>query len=178
MHKALEEESFGNKIMSGQLTLADYKQIIRMNYEMNKAFEAQWNEITFELPNSLMIDQRSKMEALSRDMELLDLEKTETSLSFPADSYPQFIGSLYVFEGSTLGGAVILKQLVKNENLKQIEEFNFYNCYGDKIGMLWKLFLDHLTAITDENEVNECIAAANTTFSVLKDYMSSARTAS
>lgn len=178
LHKALEEKSFGSKIMSGQLTLADYKQIILMNYQMNKAFEEQWKDLSFDVPPSLMLAQRHKLESLEKDMALLGIAPTDSSLSFPVATYPQFMGALYVFEGSTLGGAVIHKQLVKNQNLANLTAFNFYNCYGDKIGMLWKVFLDHLTAITNEDEVNECIAAANETFSILEEYMSSANRAS
>lgn len=176
LHKALEEQSLGDRIMSGILTEAEYKHIIKMNYDTNAAFEKTWNDLPFDIPHSLMLQHRHKTPSLKLDMELLDLDTTVIpNLKFSIGSYAEFIGALYVFEGSTLGGAVILKQLKKNKNLAHLTDFNFYNCYGDKLGMYWKLFLDHLNQIQDNDEVEACINAANHTFGILKDYMESNR---
>lgn len=176
LHKALEEQSYGNRIMSGMLTEAEYKHILRMNYETNAAFENTWAELGFELPDSLMLGQRRKTPSILQDMEALGMETpTLPALNFPSSSYAEFIGALYVFEGSTLGGAVILKQLKKNSNLEHISSYHFYDVYGERIGMLWKIFLDHLTQITNEKEVQACIDAANNTFGILKDHMQAYR---
>jgi heme oxygenase len=166
-HKALEQIAFTNAIMSKTLTEEQYKAIIEANLIANMAFEQQWNSLPFELPESLMLQARYKTEALKKDATALGIEIPQTvDYSFPTANKAAFMGSLYVFEGSTLGGAVILKQLTTNNNLNHIKEHNFYGCYGEKLGYLWKVFLDHLVEITQEDEVEVAIKAAQDTFSL------------
>jgi heme oxygenase len=172
-HKALEQIAFTTAIMSRTLTVEQYKAIIEANLIANMAFEQQWSNLPFELPLSLMLNVRYKTEALKKDATALGIEIPESlDHTFPVENKAAFMGSLYVFEGSTLGGAVILKQLNSNQNLSHITDHHFYGCYGEKLGYLWKVFLDHLVQITDEDEVNEAIDAAQKTFSLNEEIFS------
>lgn len=173
-HDAVEEVSYSSQIMDHSLNKEQYQQLVRINYILNSSFEDTWNKLPFDLPEGLMIEHRRKANMLKSDLELLGLEQPELStVPFDISSYPAFMGALYVFEGSTLGGAVILKQLQKNENLNGIDNFHFYGAYGERIGMMWKLFLDELEKIQDESEVDECIAAAQKTFDWVREAFSS-----
>lgn len=166
-HKALEQIAFTNAIMSKTLNLEQYKAIIEANLIANLAFEQQWDDLQFDIPESLLLDARYKTDALKKDAESLDIEiPRNVDYAFPSETKAAFMGSLYVFEGSTLGGAVILKQLKSNPNLNHISEHHFYGCYGERLGYFWKVFLEHLTAITQETEVEEAIKAAQKTFSL------------
>jgi Heme oxygenase len=126
-HEAVEAVGYSGQIMSGKLTLEEYKKLIITNLALNKAFEAQWNNLPFDVPNSLLLDQRRKTEALEKDATILGVSiPKRNSTSFPTSSYATFLGTLYVFEGSTLGGAIIYKHLKQNTNLKHIKDFILY----------------------------------------------------
>jgi len=169
-HHDVEAAGYSGQIMSGRLTVEEYKVLITVNLVLNKAFEKQWSTLPFELPKKLQLEQRRKTAALEKDAALLGLAVTGSNeIQFPVESYEAFMGTLYVFEGSTLGGAIIYKQLKQNPNLSALDEFHFYSCYGDQLGMMWKLFLDHLTQIEDTSQVDKAIASAKTTFDIIKD---------
>ncbi len=169
-HNDVEAAGYSGQIMSGGLTLKEYKALITVNLVLNKAFEKQWSSPPFELPKTLLLEQRRKTAALEKDAALLGLAVTGSNeILFPVESYEAFMGTLYVFEGSTLGGAIIYKQLKQNPNLNTLDEFHFYSCYGDQLGMMWKVFLDHLTQIEDTSQVDKAIASAKTTFDITKD---------
>jgi len=169
-HKDVEAVGYSGQIMSGRLTLGEYKKLIATNLLLNKAFEQQWDSLAFGIPAEVMLEHRRKTASLEKDAKALNVAlPTINKISFPADTYEAFMGSLYVFEGSTLGGAIIHKQLKQNPNLSKLDGFHFYSCYGDKLGMMWKIFLDHLTQIEDTDKVNEAIEAAKTTFDITKE---------
>lgn len=169
-HHDVEAAGYSGQIMSGRLTVEEYKVLITVNLVLNKAFEKQWSTLPFELPKTLQLEQRRKTAALEKDAALLGLAVTGSNeIQFPVESYEAFMGTLYVFEGSTLGGAIIYKQLKQNPNLSALDEFHFYSCYGDQLGMMWKVFLDHLTQIEDTSQVDKAIASAKTTFDITKD---------
>lgn len=169
-HEAVESVGYSGQIMSGHLTLDEYKKLILTNLVLNKAFETQWNNLPFTLPTTLLLEQRRKTEALEQDAKILGVSIPQKSdITFPASSYATFLGTLYVFEGSTLGGAIIYKQLKTNTNLTDIEDFNFYTYYGERLGSLWKVFLEHLTQLTDAEQIESAISAAKTTFDRTKD---------
>jgi heme oxygenase len=169
-HKDVEAVGFSGQIMSGRLTLDEYKKLILTNLMLNKGFEAQWSELDFEIPKDIMLEQRRKTATLEKDAKALGVSIPDTDNPlFPADTYEAFIGSLYVFEGSTLGGAIIYKQLKQNANLSTLDDFHFYSCYGERLGMMWKIFLDHLNEIEDTLKVDKAIEAAKTTFDITKN---------
>ncbi|MBT6236014.1 MAG: biliverdin-producing heme oxygenase [Bacteroidetes bacterium] len=169
-HKDVEAVGFSGQIMSGRLTLDEYKKLILTNLMLNKGFEAQWSELDFEIPKGIMLEQRRKTATLEKDAKALGVSIPDTDNPlFPADTYEAFIGSLYVFEGSTLGGAIIYKQLKQNANLSTLDDFHFYSCYGERLGMMWKIFLDHLNEIEDTLKVDKAIEAAKTTFDITKN---------
>ena len=168
-HMAVEDVSLSNHIMDGSLNKEQYASIIVANYIINAAFERSWSQLGFDIPETLMLGRREKTAILKQDIDSLGLDIPELpQLDFPVANYPQFMGTLYVFEGSTLGGRVILKQLKTNKNLAGIEAFNFYNGYGDMTGMMWKTFLDELQKIENASEINEAIEAAQKTFAITK----------
>ena len=169
-HKDIEAAGYSRQIMSGTLTLDEYKKLIMSNLVLNKTFEKQWSSLPFNLPAELMLEQRRKTDSLVKDATLLGIKvPNESEILFPIENYEAFMGVLYVFEGSTLGGAIIHKQLKQNPNLSALEEFHFYSCYGEKLGIMWKIFLDHLTLIEDASKVDEAISSAKTTFDITKD---------
>lgn len=169
-HNDVEAAGYSGQIMSGTLTLDEYKKLILSNLVLNKAFEKQWSSLKFNLPAELLLEQRRKTESLKKDAAFLGITATESNeILFPIENYESFMGVLYVFEGSMLGGAIIHKQLKQNPNLSELAEFHFYSCYGENLSIMWKTFLSHLNQIEDTAKVDEAIASAKTTFDITKD---------
>ena len=91
-----------------------------------------------------------------------DLPKINSSLDA--------LGSMYVLEGSTLGGRMISRMLMKN-SLVRFDESNlhFFNGYQENTGSKWKYFLSVLNEYDAYADV--MIASANETFTCLTKWM-------
>lgn len=168
-HDAMEQVGYSDKIMSGRLSLAEYKLLIRNNYLMN-AITEQAMEAYPELTGhpALEYEARKKGALLEQDLLLLGLNKAEIdqhSYRLPVSNALEALGAYYVMEGSTLGGAVISRQLAKTESLQGVGQFHFYGCYGDQVGPRWKAFQAVLLSLaTDAAAEDQIIAGANKAF--------------
>ena len=82
-------------------------------------------------------------------------------LVFPAvGTKAEALGAMYVLEGSTLGGKIILKTL-RGKGV-QTNELDFLDPYGKNAGALWRVFLRVLERETtpDPTAMNECVSGA------------------
>ncbi|MEM1416477.1 MAG: biliverdin-producing heme oxygenase, partial [Myxococcota bacterium] len=74
------------------------------------------------------------------------------------------LGRTYVFEGSTLGGAVLAPRLARSPGLAG-EPFRYYRCYGDALGPLWKAFRREMNRLLETPaRLEAAIAEARSTF--------------
>lgn len=162
-HDAMERVGFSDKIMSGRLSLDDYKLLIRNNYIMNQIMERGVEAVDgFTSIPGLNYEGRKKGNLLEKDLEVLGLNKAEIdahNYAFQFDSLQEALGAFYVMEGSTLGGSVISRQLAKTESLKDVSEFNFYGCYGDMVGPNWKMFQGVLIEQANSPEAEDKMVA-------------------
>jgi len=144
-HDELEELMFVNDIMSGTLSLQHYKQILTTNYLVHKAFEDfLFDNLSSETAQGLNIAHRYKLPALLADMVALQMEIPEPvnddELTFEK-SDASVLGAMYVLEGATLGGSVIVKRLKTNPELSALNlDFNYYQVYGAELIPYWKTF--------------------------------------
>jgi heme oxygenase len=80
---------------------------------------------------------------------------------FPAvGTRAEALGAMYVLEGSTLGGKIILKTLQSRG--VSTDELHFLDPYGTDAGALWRAFLRVLERETapDQTAMNECVSGA------------------
>jgi heme oxygenase len=70
------------------------------------------------------------------------------------------LGAMYVLEGSTLGGRIILKTL-RSQGVST-DQLGFLNPYGSDASALWRAFLNVLERETapDQTAMNACVAGA------------------
>lgn len=88
---------------------------------------------------------------IEKDLASLALENQTASHDFELANEHEALGAMYVIEGSTLGGNVIAKQLSKTEGFDEVT-FNFFGCYQENTGLMWKNFKEVLdTEVTEEN---------------------------
>lgn len=171
LHRETEQVSHGDKIMSGRLTPVEYTEIIEKNYIMHALVEKALAAYTpLQEIAGLDVNKRYKTESLISDMNLLG----QTLPALPAiditiDSVEEALGMMYVLEGATLGGAYILKALLRTESMSAVTTYNYYAVYGDLIGPNWKTFQQVLlNTITTKEQEDKTIAAAAKTFELFK----------
>jgi heme oxygenase len=84
---------------------------------------------------------------------------------FKVDSKYDALGLMYVLEGSTLGGRVILKALARNPAFNDIKAIRFYEGHGEETGLFWKKYQEVLMKVaTDDATEDKIVNAANRTF--------------
>jgi heme oxygenase len=83
------------------------------------------------------------------------------------------LGALYVLEGSTLGGQVILRTLQSQFGISSDTGARFFTSYGAEIGTMWRSYLSVLEAVGKSEDVAcQIERAALETFSVFEQVLS------
>jgi heme oxygenase len=118
-----------------------------------------WNDA------GLDFDSRRKVPFIEQDLRYFSqLDQARKEVPFPTPStVAAGFGTLYVLEGSTLGGRVILERLGKR-GIEPESGAAFFNGYGERTKSMWKTFQDVATAycFTDESMQEACTAAIAT----------------
>ena len=171
-HDELENLMYVQEIMSGSLPVGHYKQILITNYVVHKLYEAPlYSALPQLLAGEINLYFRYKLAALEADMQELQLPLPNIdSLVYPAINYDadaKILGALYVLEGATLGGSVIVKKLKTNPNLNALNlNFNYYQVYGDQLIANWKTFVAVLNK-QPESAYADIIAGATGMFNYI-----------
>jgi len=145
-HDELEKLMYVQDIMNGSLTIDQYKRILLTNYIVHEHVEDQLHSgLSPQLANELELNKRAKLPALTADMREAGLSlSTAEHADVPAVSFvsdAEKLGALYVLEGATLGGNVIIKRLAVNQNLNNSGlGFHYYQVYGEQLIPYWKNF--------------------------------------
>lgn len=145
-HDQLEQLMYVNDIMSGNLSLAQYRQILTTNYIVHKNLEHfLFSSLSYEIAQQLDLPHREKLASLQKDMDELKLSQTESEIeeiSFNIND-AELMGAMYVLEGATLGGSVIIKRMKTNPNFNGLS-LNYYQVYGEQLIPMWKKFCEVL----------------------------------
>lgn len=152
-------------VMNQMFSLEDYKRLISRFWAFYAAFEptlpyAELKEAGFDY------SERRKLHWLEADAKVLGLESPDAFEDLPdVSTLPKAFGSLYVVEGSTLGGAVIARHLKEHLGLTPENGGSFYASYGPMIGPMWKQFGEAITAYADGGaNDDEIVESAKKTF--------------
>jgi len=167
LHDAAEKLFSSDKIFNKTFTFDDYKKIIRNNYLMLLNSENQIiDSLSAHFSEKLQLDQRKKLSVIEKDLSDLSLEKEQASQKVEILNQNEALGMLYVIEGSTLGGNVIAKQLSKTEGFENVT-FNFFGCYKENTGVMWKNFKEVLDTEVKEESYDEVLAGAKKLYTLL-----------
>ncbi|MDJ1468369.1 biliverdin-producing heme oxygenase [Xanthocytophaga flava] len=172
-HKALEENSYSVALLSNNVSMEDYKIYLQKLYGVVSGFEKNvFPLLERSLPT---ISERRKAHLLLQDISAENT--TDTIAVLPDKDFTTFYtteaaawGGMYVLEGSTLGGQVIQKHLVKS--LPDFEGSSYFSAYGLQIGSQWKDFLQQLSiAAQTPGWEQEIIDSAIHTFTMIDNWM-------
>ena len=161
-----------NPKLNSITTYDDYGRMLKMFYGFFHPLEkiiAQYisKEILYD------IDDRRNSNSILTDLKVIG-QSTEGLLicsDLPnINSTAGALGAMYVLEGSTLGGRMISKMLMKNNFVRfDASNLHFFSGYGENTGIKWTEFLSVLEQY--ENEANDMVRIANDTFNCLTKWM-------
>jgi heme oxygenase len=103
------------------------------------------------------------------EADLAAVARCEAAAGLP-DSRAGSIGSLYVLEGSTLGGQLISRAL-KDAPWAPPEGLTYFNPYGPKTGEQWRAFMAWADTAAVGDDEAAIIAKANETFELLQAWL-------
>jgi heme oxygenase len=172
-HEDLEKHPNLIAMGEGDMTLAGYADVLCRFYPFWLAVE-QAAYVRADV-KSVLPDIESRQ--LSANL-LADLKALNTA---PAPAYhgidwvddlASAMGTIYVIEGSTLGGRVIVKRVMEQLKLTPEHGCSYYFGYGAETGAKWKGFMDGLAACNfTDAEADKVVAAATKTFDALNAWM-------
>lgn len=166
-HDAAEKLFNSEKIFNKTFTLDDYKKIIHTNYLMLLHSEDKiFSRLSGKYSEKLQLNERKKLSLIEKDVESLSLEYKEVSDKPDFTNEHEALGAMYVIEGSTLGGNVIARQLSKTGGFDTVN-FNFFGCYQENTGPMWKNFKEVLDAEVAEENYPEVLSGARKLYSFL-----------
>lgn len=169
LHAQVEQLLFGQDIRAGKLTLLQYKHLLKVNFLFHDALERSMPRQAQQL-EGLDYQQRMKSHLLRKDLAALGESVPEQRLELSINSIPEALGMLYVAEGSTLGGRVILKVAQNIKEVSACPANAFYSVYGNDVGLMWKRFLAILDGYSySENEKALAVQSAQKGFRLIAE---------
>lgn len=161
-------------LFDGKLTPQSYNILLLQMWGFYKPIEARiagvanWTTLGFDF------ERRRKTALLERDLAQSGLGK-ESDTWISCNELPNLsnvfeaLGCLYVLEGATLGGQIIVRHL---QSLPGPLPHSFFTSYGDKVGPMWKTFGVFLTNHATEHGGDEVIVqSACSTFDTLGTWL-------
>lgn len=172
LHTEVED---GLDLMSPRLDPARYRDVLARLHGVHAAAEPAldaWHA------RDALLDwpRRRKLAALEADLADLGLDLTAiAALPLaplpPAGTTAEALGTLYVLEGSTLGGRVIERHLRTLPGFP-VAATRFLTCYGAQTGARWQTWRRTASAWVGDDETRSAavIAAAVQTFVCVRDW--------
>lgn len=131
------------------------------------------------LPAALAYADRQKTAALAADLQALGLTCAQIEQLPRCRHLPRVgdtdsaLGVLYVLEGATLGGQVLLRSVRAQLAIGTEDGASFLDIYGAATGQRWRSFLAVLAAIEQPVSRQRCIQAACATFALFHAWLDS-----
>lgn len=152
------------------LSLEDYKKILKKLYSFYYPLELKLSAL-FKSTKLDIFEGRKKIHLLKADLIALDCTAREISeiglcTDFPCvNSVAEAMGTLYVIEGSTLGGQILKKHFETQFDLNSQKGAAFFSGYQEKTGLMWKHFVQFLESLPwSETEMTALETSALDTF--------------
>lgn len=171
-HERIEQNPYAKAAFDQTLTIDQYRSYLAKFYGFIKPVEEQLMED--EALNHMGLDMGIRMKSKLLEDDLIHLGMTPDEITHlpPCSRLPelrtraQILGYLYVLEGSTLGGQVITKQLMKFLPLGPESGSRYFYAYGQETKLRWTEFREVLLSnATEDSDV--VIDSAIETFRLL-----------
>lgn len=176
-HKETELSNLAKYIMDHSITLENYKELLIRNYYAYYTTEQLLvNSVDHVDTDLKQFIGTHKSELLSTDLKSLNVP-IDTSLcrlsdeDYTLQSEAEIIGTLYVLEGSMLGGMLISKNLPKCESLKHIKTHHFFSKNPTILLDRWKAFREVVEGkYFNKHDEQKALNAAKKTFLTFREF--------
>ncbi|WP_322906767.1 biliverdin-producing heme oxygenase [Paenibacillus campi] len=177
-HQQIENNSYARSMMDKTMTLPQYTNYLQLFYGFLQPLEQR--ALHSGLPQQLGLDMnmRGKTALLERDLLHLGLTTQQLSELPLCTELPdistaeRLIGCFYVIEGSTLGGQIITKQLMKFLPVEPEAGISYFNGYGQHTRDQWLSFRELVLKWGDSDPSRqEIVYSARDTFRLLQQWI-------
>ncbi len=173
-HQSMEDTPVMRSLLAGTLSRSGYMALLEDIYSLASPLEAAamahplWTRAT-----NFDFRRRLKSQRLLQDIAFLqgaspeDLEIVPRTVRLPnVGSDARLLGALYVIEGASLGGRVILKQLTDLYGYTAEAAACFYAGYGHDTGQRWREWCAFVEDYSRDRKLDtqEMLSAALETF--------------
>ena len=151
-----------------------YRDLLARFYGFHMAWESEAAAVA---PDRDFFQSRCKTQLLARDLETLGLgsddiirlPRCQPLMPLPAPE--AVLGSMYVVEGSTLGGAIIAREVENRLGLTAETGCAYFRSYGRDVAAMWKSFGVKLLEASSPEADDLIVGAAQETFNVMHDWL-------
>lgn len=175
LHEQVEADL---EILGECFTLGDYRQLLGRFYGFVEPWEPRLREALGG--EAALFEGREKRVRLERDLQFLgmnegDLRALPRCGDLPKlDSVASALGSMYVFEGATLGGQILWRHFQDKFGLTG-GGCHFFGSYGVDVGRMWKLFRGILVEHSSPEADPVIVGSAVATFESLARWLEGRR---
>jgi heme oxygenase (biliverdin-IX-beta and delta-forming) len=169
------------RLMSPELDVPGYRRHLEALYGLHSPLEAAIDAALGGRFPEFRLAERWKAPLLREDLRVLghdesSLERLPQLSRRSLPGVPEALGTLYVLEGSTLGGQIILRHLLKHFAGLPAGNFIFFRAYGESVGPMWKSFGEALLRACPEPElVPRVVRGAQDTFESFESWLREVR---
>jgi heme oxygenase len=151
-----------------------YRDLLIRFYGFHSAWEKTASVVASD---RAFFESRCKTALLVRDLKTFGLTEGEIirlpqcrSL-MPLPSSTAVLGSMYVVEGSTLGGAIIAREVERRLGLTAETGCSYFRSYGRDVAVMWKQFGAKLLEASSPESDDVIVETAQETFNVMHDWL-------
>ena len=160
-------------------SLESYGQLLACFYGLYAPLEQRLESQDCSTATGINLTQRQKAHLIPIDLTALGWTKSQINSIAWCKNLPEVhdpanaLGTLYVLEGSTLGGQVICREAQKRLDLSAQHGCSFFAGYGEQTRPMWQDFGEKVAAFhrTHPQSETEIIASANETFTCFKEWI-------
>ena len=169
-HRAVEASL---SFMSDELRLEEYLTALQRLHGVVSAWELLAETVS-STELRIMLETRARRFLLEDDIRALQGQVPAGTAPLPQfRSRAEFLGALYVMEGSRLGGQFIARHVSAVLGLKDGIGTSYFRGFGEKTGSNWKELLRILESEISESDTGSTIAGARAMFQAFGTWMNS-----
>jgi heme oxygenase (biliverdin-IX-beta and delta-forming) len=159
-------------LMHEGLSVAQYVQCLRQIYGIVAAWEERALQVAPPWLQPALIARQRKA--------LLELDLTWFGVPWKDEMRPRLpemndlaslLGTMYVMEGSKLGGQFIARHVEKQLHLSEGQGDSYFCGSGDQTGAMWKEFCEMLKLRVPEEQTDAVVVSAKAMFAAFGEWM-------
>ncbi|MBF5046643.1 biliverdin-producing heme oxygenase [Aggregicoccus sp. 17bor-14] len=174
------------RLLDPALSPALYRRHLEALYGLYAPLEGQLEGLLSgaQGAEALELPRRWKRTFLARDLTALghdaqSLERLPRAPPLPLEGVPEALGAMYVLEGATLGGQLLLRHLTRHFSGQYsghpVGDFTFFRAYEEALGPMWRAFGEALVRATpDEPFAQRVVRGAHLTFDAFERWLDEA----